>query len=71
MKLFILIGVLVILSGCSWLRYTWEPVLTQLPPNAIIIRIYNSHVLYRIDDQKYKAYYTMEGTIYQTIPVTK
>ena len=66
------ITILVFITGCStWLRYNHERAMTLLPPrtttvftNSEYIRFYYTNDIYK---KYYRAYYTSDGTIYQTV----
>lgn len=59
---FLIFGV----SGCYWLRYTWEKPLTQLPEGSIIFKINNDYITYSNNFKVYKAWYTCDGDIFKT-----
>ena len=55
-------------TGCStWLRYDYERALKNLPVDKQVVNINNDYIEYSTTNGVYKAYYTTDGTIYQTI----
>lgn len=83
MKRFLaLLGAASLLMGCAsstmFLRYTYEPVFTQLPPCSRVISINNDFVTYSSTEGEfntvtnyYRAYYSTEGKVYKTVHIIK
>lgn len=56
---------MVLLTGCSWMRYHWEEAVQNLPPESRVIRMNNYYILFEKDGVTNKAYYSSIGEIYR------
>jgi hypothetical protein len=66
MKYLYITSLLFCLTGCStWLRYNYESALTELPKDAKVIKITNDYIEYNVTNSVYKAYYDVNGKIYE------
>ena len=64
-------------SGCSILRYSFEPALNQVPKDATIIRVTNDYIEYVkystntsqvtvVATHVYRAHYASDGAVFKT-----
>lgn len=64
-------------SGCTVLRYQFEPALNSVPKDATIVRLTNDYIEYckystniyqstNVVPITYRAYYSTDGRIYET-----
>ena len=77
MNKLLLSSLLLLQTGCTCLRYSYEPALNQVAKKGIITRITNDYIEY---DQRstnsvqttivitntFRSYYTTDGNIYET-----
>lgn len=70
-------AILTVQTGCTVLRYSYEPALNQIPKDATITKITNDYIEYDkystnltqqtvVTSTTYRAYYTTDGRIYDT-----
>ena len=75
-------AVLAVQTGCTVLRYSFEPALNQIPKDATITKITNDYIEYDkystnltqktvVTTTTYRAYYTTDGRIFDTKQKTK
>ena len=76
-----LLFIILLCTGCEtgmFLRYSYNRALENLPPCSKVHSINNDYITYSMIQEStnnvytiytnyYKAYYTMEGTIYKTL----
>lgn len=79
----VLSATLLLQSGCSMLlRYKFEEALNQIPKDVKIRRVTNDYIEYyriktnniattTIQTNTYRAYYSVDGNVYETKQVTK
>ena len=79
----LLSAALLLQSGCSsLLRYKFEEALNQIPKDVKIQRVTNDYIEYyrvktnniaitTIQTNTYRAYYSVDGAVYETKQVTK
>jgi hypothetical protein len=74
--------ILVFQTGCTVLRYSFEPALNQIPKDATVTKITNDYIEYSkystnvtqatiITTTTYRAYYTSDGKIFDTKQTVK
>ena len=80
MKKLLLIAIVnlgLLTSGCTVLRYSYEPALNQVPKDATITKVTNDYVEYVkystnatqvnvVSTHVYRAHYTTEGKVFKT-----
>jgi len=70
-------AILTFQTGCTVLRYSFEPALNEIPKDATVTRITNDYIEYNkystnvtpvtiVTTNTYRAYYTSDGRIFET-----
>lgn len=75
-------AILTLHTGCTVLRYSFEPALNEIPKDATVTRITNDYIEYNkystnvtpvtiVTTNTYRAYYTSDGRIFETKQTSK
>lgn len=76
-KLIVLTALILIQSGCTVLRYNFEPALNQVAKQGTVTKITNDYIEYNqhitntaqvtyVVTNTYRAYYTTDGKVFET-----